>query len=85
MGQLLFDGGDAARILALDHADQLLGQLLTELPEPDREIFLRRYYYLESCREIGQRLNMQEHTVTVRLSRGREKLRKQFLERRNAL
>lgn len=66
-------------------AEDLIGQLLTELPEPDREIFLRRYYYLESCREIGQRLNMQEHTVTVRLSRGREKLRKQFLERRNAL
>lgn len=66
-------------------AEDLIGQLLTELPEPDREIFLRRYYYLESCREIGQRLNMQEHTVTVHLSRGREKLRKQFLERRNAL
>ena len=66
-------------------AEDLIGQLLTELPEPDREIFLRRYYYLESCREIAQRLNMQEHAVTVRLSRGREKLRKQFLERRNAL
>ena len=53
------------------------------LPEPDREIFFRRYYYRESCREIGRRLNMQEHTVNVRLSRGREKLRKQFAALRN--
>ena len=59
-------------------AEELIAQLLTELPEPDREIFFRRYYYRESCREIGRRLNMQEHTVNVRLSRGREKLRKQF-------
>ena len=51
-------------------AEELIAQLLTELPEPDREIFFRRYYYRESCREIGRRLNMQEHTVNVRLSRG---------------
>lgn len=47
-------------------AEELIAQLLTELPEPDREIFFRRYYYRESCREIGRRLNMQEHTVNVR-------------------
>ena len=64
-------------------AEELIAQLLTELPEPDREIFFRRYYYRESCREIGRRLNMQEHTVNVRLSRGREKLRKQFAVLRN--
>ena len=64
-------------------AEELIAQLLTELPEPDREIFFRRYYYRESCREIGRRLNMQEHTVNVRLSRGREKLRKQFAALRN--
>ena len=64
-------------------AEELIAQLLTELPEPDREIFFRRYYYGESCREIGCRLNMQEHTVNVRLSRGREKLRKQFTALRN--
>lgn len=66
-------------------AEDLIAELLTQLPEPDREIFFRRYYYMESCRQIGERLQMQEHTVTVRLSRGREKLRKQFLERQNTL
>ncbi len=60
-------------------AEELIAQLLTELPEPDREIFFRRYYYRESCRENRpQAEHAKEHTVNVRLSRGREKLRKQF-------
>lgn len=66
-------------------AEDLIAELLCALPEPDREIFFRRYYYMESCRQIAERLQMQEHTVTVRLSRGREKLRKQFADRQNAL
>ena len=48
--------------------------------QPDKEIFIRRYYLLESSREIGQSLGMEENAVNVRLSRGRAKLKQQFLQ-----
>lgn len=62
-------------------AEDLIGELVAALPQPDREIFLRRYYLMESIREIAAAVRMQEHTVTVRLSRGRARLKQQFLAR----
>ena len=62
-------------------AEDLIRELVTALPQPDREIFLRRYYLMQPIREIAAAVKMQEHTVTVRLSRGRARLKQQFLER----
>ncbi len=45
------------------------------LPEPDREIFLRRYYRFQSLADIALALDMNVNTVKTRLRRGREKLR----------
>lgn len=53
---------------------------MLELEEPDRTIFLRRYYLLEPAREIARAMHMTEHNVNVRLSRGRVKLRRRFTE-----
>lgn len=61
--------------------EDCIAELVAALPEPDREIFLRRYYYLEPCGEIARALGMQEHTVVVRLSRGRARLKQQYLAR----
>lgn len=59
-------------------AEQTIQALVDAMDEPDRTIFIRRYYLLEPSREIAQALGMQEHNVNVRLSRGRERLRRQF-------
>lgn len=61
-------------------AEERIQRLVLELDEPDRTIFLRRYYLLEPAREIARRLHMTEHSVNVRLSRGRARLRRQFIE-----
>ena len=61
-------------------AEDLIESLVNALQQPDKEIFTRRYYLLESSREIGQRLGMEENAVNVRLSRGRAKLKQQFLQ-----
>jgi RNA polymerase sigma-70 factor (ECF subfamily) len=45
------------------------------LKEPDREIFLRRYYGLQNVAEIAAALEMSESAVKKRLIRGREKLK----------
>ena len=56
-----------------------IGSLVQEMSDPDKEIFLRRYYRMESAREIGEALGMEPNTVNVRLARGREKLKRKYL------
>lgn len=46
--------------------------------EPDREIFLRHYFYCQSVAEIALALDMNTNTVKTRLRRGREKLRREL-------
>ena len=50
-------------------------RFLAALPKESRIIFLRRYWFGDSVREIAANLGLRENTVTVRLSRTREKLR----------
>ena len=50
-------------------------RFLATLPKESRIIFLRRYWFGDSVREIAANLGLRENTVTVRLSRTREKLR----------
>lgn len=61
-------------------AETIIAELVEALPSPDREIFLRRYYGLQSSREIARALGMEEHNVNVRLSRGRARLKRQFVQ-----
>lgn len=45
------------------------------MSEPDREIFLRHYFYAQSVADIALALDMNANTVKTRLRRGREKLK----------
>ncbi len=56
-------------------------ELVAGMDEPDREIFVRRYYLLESIREISRRTELDEIQIKNRLYRGRQKLKKQLEER----
>ena len=52
-----------------------VNSFLRMLPRREREIFLQRYFYLESAGQIGDRLNLSEANVRTLLSRTRKKLR----------
>ena len=52
-----------------------LNRFIETLPTRDRDIFLGRYYFLYSAKEIARRLGMKENYVRNILSRTREKLR----------
>ena len=56
-------------------------ELINGMDEPDREIFVRKYYLMESVREIARRTSLQEIQVKNRLYRGRQRLKKQLEER----
>lgn len=58
---------------------ELLNQFLGSLPEEPRKLFMRRYWYLHSTKEIAKDFGISEGKVRVSLSRSRSKL-KEFLE-----
>ena len=48
------------------------------MPEPEREIILRHYYYMQCVADIALALDINTNTVKTRLRRGRERLRKEL-------
>ncbi len=67
--------GPEGEVLAGEDRQALLAAV-DALGPPDREIFLRRYYYGQSAPEIGQKLDMKPEAVRQRLKRGRDLLRR---------
>lgn len=61
-------------------ATEAVGRLVAAMDPPDREIFLRKYYLMQSSREIAAALGLSVTNVNTRLSRGRERLRRQLRE-----
>lgn len=61
-------------------ATELVGALVAAMDPPDRDIFLRKYYLLQSSREIAAALGLSVANVNTRLSRGRDRLRRQLCE-----
>jgi RNA polymerase sigma-70 factor (ECF subfamily) len=57
-----------------------INRFLGRLSARDRRIFIQRYWYVCSIKQIADSLNLKEGTVKVSLSRNRERLRK-FLEK----
>ncbi len=55
-------------------------QAVLDMGEPDREIFLRHYYYLQPLKDIAVKISMKESTVKSRLRRGRQALKQKLVE-----
>lgn len=60
---------------------RLIQELVFGMDEPDREIFVRKYFLMEPVRAIAGRIGLDEIQVKNRLYRGRQKLKKQLEER----
>ena len=58
---------------------QAINRFLKTLPERERSIFLRRYFFLEDTQTIAEKFTVRQSNVLLILSRTRKKLR-QFLE-----
>ena len=72
-----YPGGDDQ-----DHLyDELVQSAVETLPEKDRTLIHLFYYEEMSVREISQAMNLSEQNTKTRLSRARDKLRRQLEDR----
>lgn len=58
---------------------RLVKRAVDSLGEPEREIFLRHYYYAQTVGEISQKMGLNESTIKTKLRRGRMRLKTQLL------
>ena len=59
---------------------RIVRRTVDSLPYPEREIFLRHYYYGQKVKEIARQLGINESTVKTKLRRGREALGRSLQE-----
>jgi RNA polymerase sigma factor (sigma-70 family) len=62
-------------------ASESIKSAVISLEQPDKEIFIRRYFYFEKISDIAKELSMNKKTVETRLLRGKTKLKKIMTER----
>lgn len=54
---------------------RLVRRAIDSLGNPDREIFLRHYYYTQTVSRISREMHLNPSTVKTKLSRGRQRLK----------
>lgn len=59
-------------------SEEKIGSLIDNMIPPDREIFIRKYYFLETAQEIAVATNRSVDDINTRLSRGRKRLREEI-------
>lgn len=69
------DPADLAAETERGEERELVRRAVDALLPPDREIFLRHYYYAQTVKEISSAMEINPSTVKTRLRRGREKLK----------
>ena len=65
-------------ILEAGQITAVINRFLDGLDDTGRRIFVRRYYYFDSCADIGKMLGLSRGAVNTRLSRLRQALKKQL-------
>lgn len=75
LAECLASESDAATEYEFQELGQFIRQFVNRLPDRDRNIFLRRYFFTESVAEIAVRFGLSENHVMVILSRTRKKLK----------
>ena len=75
---VLSSGSDPEKEYDRKELGRLISRFLSREKKQDAALFVRRYFYAESVRIIAQQYGMSENTVSLRLSRMREKLKEEL-------
>ena len=68
-------GGAVEEAILEEELRRSINQFVRQLPERDCNVFVRRYFFVDSIEEIGSRYGMTKNHVMVSLSRTRRKLK----------
>ena len=60
--------------------EEYINRFVKNLPEKERNVFIRRYFFFETPKEIGERYGYSQNLVTVILHRTRKKLEKHLIK-----
>ena len=80
---LILDEDSVFDSLEREDQDQIMRKLVYSMPQPDKEIFLRFYYYCQSVSVIAKQMQMNPSTIKTKLRRGRERLRQHLNNMKN--
>ena len=72
---LILDDDSEFDRLAREDQDEMVRKAVYAMPQPDKEIFLRFYFYCQSVSVIANQMQMNPSTIKTKLRRGRERLR----------
>lgn len=81
LDEIIPDSGSAERAYNSTQAARYINEYLNSAEKKSRMIFVMRYYYNQSVRQIALSLSMSENAVKTRLSRTRAELRAVLEER----
>lgn len=76
---LILDGLDLEQQMEEKELSATVKRAVLEMPQPDKEIFLRFYYYYQSLEDISAEMGMNLSSVKSKLRRGRLKLKDSLL------
>ena len=79
LSECIGDGRDIESELMAKELSQAVNDFTSELPEREGDILIRRYFFMESVKDIAEEYDMTPGNVSVSLNRTRAKLRK-YLE-----
>lgn len=72
---LIYDNEDIQLKIEQKELSRLLNEALEQLPEEQRDLFVRHYYYGQTVSEASEIMGVNESTAKSWLKRGREKLK----------
>ena len=75
------DGYDLEKEVQRRHYEAVLHTCLEEMREPDKSVFLYRYFYGYKIQDIADKLSLSTKQTENILYRGKEKLRKDLIKR----
>ena len=76
LGEVLADEGDDSDPKEREALGNAMNRFLRGLPTRERNLFIRRYFYVESVNAIAARYSIKPNNVSQILSRTRQKLKK---------
>ena len=72
---LILDDDSEFDRVAKEEQDDMVRNAVYSMAQPDKEIFLRFYFYYQSVSVIAKQMQMNPSTIKTKLRRGRERLR----------